>query len=358
MLQPSSIIIIGAGLIGLSCADSLIAQGAKRVSVLDTRDGPARGTSFSNSGMIHPSQATPWNMQALSNFDNISATKAVYELAVRSKSLILERAQKLGLNTIGQRKGCLQMFQNCEERDAKAKLYHSFGVPFETVNPSAWTQQRPALFFPDDMSGNAYEYCVALAADLKTRGVSFGYGRNISKISKNTSGELEIQTQNQTLKAEHVIIAAGHSSSELLRTSGLTLKTYAERGFAIDFKKPHCDLPDIPIMDYQSKSAMTVFRDRLRLSGTIGETTETKLFEIWNQIAPNLMAKLGTPLRSWSANRPMSTLGRPFIAQTPIEGLWVNTGHGHMGWTLSAGSGALMADMILKDHKDPAFELV
>ena len=75
----------------------------------------------------------------------------------------------------------------------------------------------------------------------------------------------------------------------------------------------------------------------------------------WREIAPGLMLRLGSPLSTWSGVRPMSPVGRPYISETSIPNLWINTGHGHMGWTLSAGSGELLAKLMLEGVQDRRF---
>ena len=130
------------------------------------------------------------------------------------------------------------------------------------------------------------------------------------------------------------------------------------KGHALSFERPKTmALPDIPIMHWDSRSALTVFENEVRLSGTIGENEPEALMEIWMEIAPDILNALAEPVVKWSADRPASKLGRPIIDQTSISNLWVNSGHGHMGWSLCAASGELMADMILKGHAAAEFEL-
>lgn len=356
MTHPSSILIIGAGLIGVSCADSLVRSGAQ-ITVIDSHSGPARQASFANSGMIHPSQACPWNTERLLPLHAAQSIRSVYELAQRSKTLIQGRAVDLGLNQVTRADGCLQLFKTKAQRDAKAKLYEKDNIAFSVFESGVESFNRPALFFEGDISGNAFDYCNALESRLKKKGVAFRYDCQVSDVSRNTSGKLEVKTSGETFCPDHIVIAAGEASAEILRPLGIILKTYPERGFAMDFNKPELNSPKTPIMDAASKSALTVFDDRIRLSGTIGETSAETLLKVWTEIAPDFISNLGQPFQTWSSNRPMSTIGRPYIGQTSLSGLWVNTGHGHMGWTLSAGSGELLAKMMLDDFSDERFAI-
>ena len=330
------IMIIGAGLIGLSTADSLAARGA-RVSVIDCRGGPGQGASFRNSGMIHPSQARPW-------FDGEfeDETRAVVDLAQTSKLLLGARLQSLGLKCAERSSGCIQLFDNLSFGQQAKKQYLSLGIACEIVKDKAHTYGRYALHFPGDTSGNAYDYCRALETDIKQRRVDFIYRqKDIPQVGH---------------QADHVVIAAGTGSPAIASEYGVDLPVVPMRGHALNFKRPDMVLPDMPIMHHASRSALTVFDDHVRLSGTMGEGDPGALLEIWAKIAPELMSALGLPVSSWSEDRPVSSLGRPIITQLK-PGLWVNTGHAHMGWTLSAGSGALMAKMILDGHVDARFAL-
>ena len=105
----------------------------------------------------------------------------------------------------------------------------------------------------------------------------------------------------------------------------------------------------------RSHSALSFYEDHIRLSGTVGAKSAKALLSTWGEISPELMKALGDPIRVWEGQRPMSALGRPFIGRTAIPRLWVNCGHGHMGWTLSAGSGEVLAEMVMEDVIDARF---
>ena len=110
-------------------------------------------------------------------------------------------------------------------------------------------------------------------------------------------------------------------------------------------------------MDAESRSAMTVLGQTLRFSGTLGEASAQPLLKRWFHLAPDIMSVLSPAREIWSGLRPISPRGRPYISATPIPNLWVNTGHGHMGWTLCTGSGELMSEMILGEKEDTRFTL-
>jgi len=231
------VVIIGAGLIGLAAADSLLDKGLS-VCVTDIKAEPMCGASFCNSGMIHPSQAAPWAQLGFSDALRLSVGADVLSLAKRSAELIAARA-----NLSGQ-------------------------------GAAPWVEEGRVV------------------------GVRLG---------------------NRDISARHTVLAAGMH----------------------------------PVMEAGNCSAISIFGDVLRLSGTIGEASAEPLIQTWTKIAPRLVDALGEPLSApWTGDRPVSLTGKPFIGRTALPGLWVNTAHGHMGWTLCAASGELLADMMVEGKTD------
>jgi len=152
-------------------------------------------------------------------------------------------------------------------------------------------------------------------------------------------------------------VAAGPQSPDVMAQLGLSLPMTTLRGFSVNFKRPDMPLPFAPLMDAKTHSAMTVFEDHLRLSGTVNEDSARPLLQRWCELAPNIMRVLEPATEIWSGLRPLSKAGRPYIGSASVKGLWVNTGHGHMGWTLCAGSADLLARMILDGVEDERFAM-
>ena len=351
------IIIIGAGLIGLCTADALASRGA-RVRVVDARPGPCEGTSFSNSGMIHPSQAMSWDPETLQSPSLArawtDAARVTARLGERSKELLLEKIKSLGLPS--RTPGCVQLHADIDAVRVAQAGYNEIGIRANILIDPVDTFGMTACQFPDDNSGDARTFGCALAADLQARGVSFTYDAADLDIRQN-QGQFFVRTSQGVFRSEDLIVAAGAQSAGCLARLGVRLQLNAVAGAAADFTLPkeRDDLPAIPVMDAASRSAMTVFSDRVRISGGWGLYDPAPLLERWRDIAPGLMLRLGLPRSTWSGLRPISPVGRPYISGTSIPKLWVNTGHGHMGWTLCAGSGELLADMIIDGVKDSRF---
>jgi len=352
-VDPSpNITIIGAGLIGLCSAEALAARGAS-VTVIEARPGPCEGTSFSNSGMIHPSQAQSWEHERVTP-PALDAARVTADLGVRSRELLLQKIKRLGLPMLPP--GCLKIYPDFEAAQKAQLKFNDIGVEANIVIDPVDTFGLTACQFPNDSSADSRIFGCALAADLKKRGVKFIYDAADVDIRR-ADGAFNIRVAAQIIKADHLIIAAGIQSGALLERMELRMHLKAVSGAAADFALPEAreDLPSCPVMDSVSRSALTVFDDRVRISGGWNLTDPASLLERWADIAPGLMLRLGRPLSTWTGVRPISPVGRPYISETSIANLWVNTGHGHMGWTLCAGSGELLAQMILEARDDRRF---
>ena len=351
------IIIIGAGLVGLCTADALAARGAQ-VTVIEGWSGPCEGTSFSNSGMIHPSQAMSWEPQnTLSSYlsrAKFDAANVTARLAERSQDLLM---QKLGaLNLPSRRTGCFQLHPDFEAAQAAQAEYIKLGIQTDLRIDLVETFGLSACYFPNDASSNARVFGCALAEDLAARGVSFLYDAEALDIRQD-QGRFFVRTSKGIVDADHLVIAAGAASPACFAKLGVRLQLRSVAGAAADFALPEdrYDLPLCPVMDVQSRSTLTVFDSHLRISGGWHMRDPAALVERWREIAPALMLRLGSPLSTWSGVRPMSPVGRPYISGTSIPNLWINTGHGHMGWTLSAGSGELLAKLLIEGVEDRRF---
>ncbi len=352
MVAQPHILIVGAGLIGLSTADALMDKGAA-VTLVDILPGPAQGTSFANSAMIHPSQSRPWGFKGDVNEVN-AAFKATHDLAVRSKNLLQEKLLAWNLWQKSDVSGCYKIYSDMDAALAAQKNYSDDGIAANVVMHDLATLGHAALYFEADIWSNAYEYALRLSESLAERGAVFIYEAADLRLRRQDSG-VTAKFKDHIFKADHVIICAGPQSPELLAQLDISLPLKRLRGFSVNFPRPDMDLPPAPLMDAQSHSALTIFKDHLRLSGTIDEEDAKPLLRRWAVLAPAIFGALQPATHLWTGQRPMSEAGRPYISSTSIKGLWVNSGHGHMGWTLSAGSGQLMADMILGGVQDSRY---
>ena len=351
MVNKPHIIVLGGGLIGLSCADSLVSKGA-RVTLLEKQLQTGAGAGRYNSAMVHPSQSAPWLFEG----DKALATQLVLSLAQASKSLLQMRRLELGCCDTDRPTGSLQLFDTVADMSEALEHSKAFGIAVE-VSKNVEFVDRHAVFYPDDRSGDAYHYCQLLTEDLIKRGCDILYEQNA--VLDVSGGRCRgVNVRGQAIGADQVIVACGAQSRDFLNPYDIDLPVLPMRGHALSFSRPKSiSLPNVPIMHWDSRSALTVFKNEIRLSGTVDEDTPDALLKIWRKITPDIVNALADPVVKWSADRPASLLGRPIIDQTSISNLWVNSGHSHMGWSLCAASGELMADMILDGKAAPEFAL-
>ena len=311
------------------------------------------GASFANSGMIHPSQACRW-VGAMNDPD---VDAAVHELAMRSRDLLIDRMEALGLKTMRDRpRGCLQIFETEALAEQQKSRLIARDILAERRDPGPDTFHRPGLFFPEDRSGDALAYGQSLVGSIRTMGGMIRTDIDWPTLIRASNGAIAVDMGDERVEADHIVLACGAQTGEVLSSVGLSLGIEPIRGWAVDFDLPlSVQLPLRPVMDAETRSALTPFGDWFRLSGTWGEESEDVLLSRWSNIMPDIMSICAEPRQIWSGLRPVSVDGRPYIGPTQIPHLWVNAGHGHMGWTLCAASGDLMAKMILDDAADPRF---
>ena len=354
MQNSLNIIIIGAGLIGLSSADLLVMAG-HRVTIIESNCGPVYGSSYSNSGMLHPSQSWPWLINE-ERGDAGTSFRLVHQLALRSSIVMKKVSARINLSNQKIKTGCFKIYKDFETAQNAMSSYKINNINSIQVMHELDTLGYHALYFKEDKWGNARKYGLNLEASLQKRGVNFIYNSGPLKL-KEKNMKVYLDLNNHIIEPDHVIITAGVSSSDILKQLDLELPIKPVRGYAINYDKPVMSLPKSPIMDSTSHSAMTVFDNHLRLSGTYDETSETALFERWSKLAPRIFHALKPAKEIWSGLRPMSLSGKPYICQTQVPGLWVNTGHGHMGWTLCSGSAELITEMITEGKVDTRFQI-
>ena len=335
--------IIGAGLIGLSTADSLLERG-QRVVLWDRARAPGMGASFSNSAILHPSQAAPWIVEGMSHdLDEDTREELAangLELARRSGERLTRRMKELGMPE--RRRGVVQIFNTDDARDKRLRSYARMGTLAE---PFAWFG-HPAVSIPGDSCADARAYTLALAEDLALRGAEINTCAEVT-LHDGDSG-LEVGCGTDRFPASRVVVAAGGATARIIERLGLDLPVMGVPGHALSFLRSE-DLadPGNAIMHAESRSALTVLGEEIRISGSVGLGSPEDLLPIWREIVPDLIEELGEPKRAWTGYRPCTPDGKPIMGPTPIEGLFVNTGHAHMGWTLCAGAGELVADDVV-----------
>ena len=210
------------------------------------------------------------------------------------------------------------------------------------------------LRLPNDETGDCYKFTVALAEVCRRRGVDFRYGTKVLALSREGDRVVGARTDVGMITADRTIVAMGSHSRALVAPLGIRLPVYPVKGYSIT--APVGDeafAPVSTVMHETYKVAITRLGDRIRVGGmaeisgysptTTEARRETLQFAL-TDLFPGAAATLDVPV--WSGLRPMTPDGPPIIGPTAVRDLYLNTGHGTLGWTMACGSGQVLADLI------------
>ncbi len=401
-------LIIGGGLIGLATAQVLVERG-ENVRVLEAREGVGLETSFANGGLLTPSMSEPWNgpgvhrhlaaslfrtspsmqlrLRAIPSLLSwgvaflrnstpsrfVAATADNYRLAIYSRDQTLTLTERLQLDFDLLDTGTLCVFKNAQQmakRQAISDRLAGLGMTSRTVDRDEIAALEPTLsrvvdqfiggiWFPDDASGDAHLFCRELARAIVAGGGEIDTGVQVSGLVVRNGKMLGVDTNRGRIAADRVVIAAGVHSPALLRGVGHSLAVRPAKGYSITFDAGGFgDLPGVAIVDGEAHAEISRFGNRVRVVGTaefagfdksIAKARIDHLFGVLDSLLPRLAAAIdrenATP---WAGLRPMSADGRPFIGAGNVDGLFINAGHGALGWTLAMGSAHLLVDQILQ----------
>ena len=202
-------------------------------------------------------------------------------------------------------------------------------------------------------------FCRKLAAILENRNVRFRYNVNVTKLTRRDSS-LNIELAGgEMLNADTVIVAAGPYSPEILRPLGIRVPIYPVKGYSLTIPMDGwANRPRHLVGDMDMHAVTTPLGGEvLRVAGTAEFTGFDKtipagraanLVGLVEAVFPEFAEIMDRgSLNPWTGLRPMSCDGVPILGKTPVQGLYLNTGHGHLGWTLAAASGRTLADTIM-----------
>jgi D-amino-acid dehydrogenase len=404
------VIILGAGLAGLSVAWYL-REGGAEVTVLERNAGPGLECSFANAALLHPSMAEPWNspkvlsalLRNLGRADShmlirpsalpsligwgirfIRESRADLYLANTRKNVLLARYSLNLLATLRRQaaidygayaRGSLQVFRSAElaaSTLAWVRRLTDFGLQHRTLSVAELVAQEPALapiadvlvgaiYMSDDEGGDAYRFCCAMAAQLQKRDVQIHYG-TLCRVLTSSADRLNpvVDSSGGRWESDAVVLAAGIDSAQLARGAGVALPIRPVKGYSITAPRiADAVAPRIPVIDAQlHMAAVPLAAGGLRVAGTAEFTGYNRelnpkrvanIFSLLRQLYPQYARCLtSSQLAPWTGLRPMCPDGVPLLGPTPIRNLYLNTGHGHLGWTLAAGSARVVADLVFR----------
>ncbi|WP_296615598.1 D-amino acid dehydrogenase [Sphingomonas sp.] len=397
------ILIVGSGVIGVTSAYYLAERGHE-VTVIDRQAGPGLETSFANAGQISPGYAAPWAGPGIprrairwmiakhpplilrlapdrarwdwlrSFLGNCTADRyatnkeRMVRLATFSRDRLRDLRADTGIAYDERSLGTLQLFRTQRQVDASAKdvaVLASAGVRFEALTPAACIRAEPALAniehkiagglrLPDDETGDCFSFVNALQRLAAARGVTFQFETTVNRVELDGGAVSAVNTSRGTMVADQYLLTAGSDSTALARGVGLRLPVYPVKGYSLTVPVGRAErAPRSTVMDETFKVAITRLGDRIRVGGTaeiaghdhsLPGRRRATLEHCLDDLFPGA-ADPGSAV-FWSGLRPMTPDGTPVIGPTSIANLWLNTGHGTLGWTMACGSGHVIADLM------------
>ncbi len=402
-----NILILGSGVIGTTTAYYL-AKAGHQVTVVDRQPGPALETSFANAGEVSPGYSSPWagpgvpvkaiqwmlmhhsplviwpmldmamwrwGAQMLRN-----CTEARYainkgrmvRLAEYSRDCLVALRAETGIQYDDRAQGTVQLFRTQKQLDGIGKdvdILKQYKVPFEVLDREGYCKYEPALSLvkekfvgalrlPGDETGDCFKFTNTMAAMAQAAGVTFRFDTAIEGLNQSGDKITGVRTMQGNrpgvLAADAYLVALGSYSPQLVKPLGIDLPVYPVKGYSITV--PIADAqyaPESTLMDETHKVAVTRLGDRIRVGGT-AELAGFSLAlrearrETLNHVVTDLFPKGGDVSQAefWCGLRPMTPDGTPILGGTHLPNLFLATGHGTLGWTMAAGTGRVMADVI------------
>ncbi|MGV7119912.1 D-amino acid dehydrogenase [Sphingopyxis sp. 550A] len=398
------IVVLGAGVIGVTSAYYL-AEAGHEVVLIDRQPGPGLETSFANAGEISPGYASPWAAPGIPvkalrwlfmhhaplilklRFDpamlrwvfamlrNCTAGRyalnksRMVRLAEYSRDELVALRTRLGIDYDHRSQGTLQLFRTQKQFDDSASdiaVLKDYGVAYELLERDGCVGAEPGLAatrdrfvgglrLPGDETGDCHLFTRALADRLPTMGVEILYDTAIEALETEGGRIVGVRTDRGTIRGDAYLAALASFSPGLLRPLGLDVPIYPVKGYSVTV--PIADESRAPVstlLDESYKIAITRLGSRIRVGGmaelsgfnrALSERREETLLHSLNDLFPGAAVQ-GAETNFWSGLRPMTPDSTPIVGATRLPNLFLNAGHGTLGWTMACGSGRLIASLI------------
>ena len=397
------VLVLGSGVIGVSVAYYL-ARAGHEVEVVDRQSGPALETSFGNAGEVSPGYASPWagpgvpikaiKWMLMAHSPLViwpmldpamwrwgaamlaNCTERAYALnksrmvpiAEYSRDCLKALRAETGIRYDERTLGTLQLFRTQKQLDGITKdvaVLQQYKVPFEVLDREGFCKVEPALKLtqekfvgalrlPGDETGDCYLFTQRLTEMARDLGVRFVFDTVIQDIHREGRRISGVRTTGGVRAADAYVMAMGSYSPLMLKPLGIRIPVYPVKGYSITV--PISDAtaaPQSTIMDETHKVAVTRLGDRIRVGGTAElagfslELRESRRRTL-EHVVTDLFPRGGDVSQAsfWCGLRPMTPDGTPIIGPTPCDNLYLSTGHGTLGWTMAAGTGRLIADLV------------
>ncbi len=401
------VVVLGAGVIGVTTAYYLARAGAE-VTVIDRQDGPAQDTSFANAGQVSFGYSTPWGAPGIPTkalkwmfekhaplsirpdgtlfqlrwmmdmLRNCSAERyavnkeRMLRLSNYSRQCIAQLRLDTGIAYEGRQAGTLQLFRSQKQVDQAARdiaVLQECGIDYELLDAAGVRRTEPALAraqapiagglrLPQDETGDCFKFTNQLAQMAAALGVRFRFSTAVQALLFDDQGAVNgVQLagpESEVVKADRYVLAMGSYSRDLLLSSGLDIPVYPVKGYSLTIPiRDEALAPVSTVLDETYKIALTRFDKRIRVGGM------AELAGFDKSLRPQRRATLEMVTRQlfpggdlaqadfWTGLRPMTPDSTPIVGRTPHKNLFLNTGHGTLGWTMACGSGRLLADIVV-----------
>ncbi|MEK7346623.1 MAG: D-amino acid dehydrogenase [Pseudomonadota bacterium] len=398
-----SVLILGSGVVGTTIAYYL-AKAGHDVTVLERQPGPALETSFANAGEVSPGYSAPWagpgvplkaikwllmqhsplvikpmldpamwkwGMQMLRNCteERYKVNKSrMVRLAEYSRDCMQELRAETGIRYDERTQGTLQLFRTQKQLDGVGKdvdILKQYGVPFQVLDRDGYIDYEPALAhvkekfvgalrLPGDETGDCFKFTQGMCELAKQHGARFLFNQDIQEIRYQGDRIVDVRTDTGHYAADEYVLALGSYSTHMLKPLGLDIPVYPVKGFSITVPIVDSSMaPESTIMDETHKVAVTRLGDRIRVGGTAQLSGYDLALDAGPRrtlefVVNDLFPKGGDVAKAefWTGLRPMTPDGTPILGETRYRNLHLSTGHGTLGWTMAAGTGRVMADLL------------
>ena len=404
------VLILGSGVIGTTLAYVLTQQGHE-VTVIDRQPASARECSFANGGQLSYSHAEPWAspymlkriirwlgkkdaplvlrlhndpqmwqwvwafMRHCTHKRNSEATRNMLKLSLFSKECFATLRQEITCDFSHQATGTLHLYKKQQRLDDAARhasYQKQFGCDYTVLSSKQALAKEPALtsseesiagalFFPQDESGDVHAFTQGLAKQCHN--VDFRYNTAIKNILCDKGKITGVTTDKGIIKADSYVMALGADSPLLLKDLGINIPLYPMKGYSVSVPTDGYEAaPSMCVTDETHKIVVSRLGNIVRVAGTAefagyDSSVSPERVRIVLNAAKQLFPHGGdyNNATSWACLRPAIPDGSPVLGKTPYSNLFLNTGHGSLGWTLSAASAYILSDII--EGKAPSIDL-
>ena len=396
------VIVLGGGVIGTTTAYYLARSGAE-VTVLDRQNGPGQETSFANAGQVSPGYSTPWAapgipLKALKWMFSKHAPLSIrpdgslfqlrwmaqmlkncsperyaenkermMRVAEYSRDCLRQLRTDTGIAYEQRTGGTLQLFRSQAQLDAVQRdvaVLEECGVPYELLGSDQLASVEPALArasdrlvgglrLPNDETGDCHLFTNRLANIARGLGVDFRLGQSVDALVQEGGRITGVRVGGEVLRADRYVLAFGSYSRRFAAPLGLDLPVYPVKGYSLTV--PLLDpalAPQSTVLDETYKIAITRFDNRIRVGGMaelagFDLRLNAKRRATLEMVVSDLFPGGDLPRASfWTGLRPMTPDSTPIVGATRYANLFLNTGHGTLGWTMACGSGKLVSDLV------------